>query len=374
MYGKAPEPSGRGVRPIEPDNLLDEPGAWITLGCAAEAEAALWKIIETDPRKRDVARAQLLVVLFAQGRFPEAIGIGEDLIARGVADRYTVANTALALQQLGSITEARDTFQELQLCEGGFLDLEECQMACCATRLGDYREALRLLCSELVLDNQVRYASEHAAWNNHLGARYHILWALRYRPTLILEFFRELGDGIMELFLRELLLTTKEDRTFLSRMDEIRDYMSNDKERAWQLLQATPEPARDNGLYKHRLACLLVTDGGRCPEGFGRGSRELASRCSRIQSANGLLVKAGTTRRGAESSRLGTGLLQTLRLLLGAAGQKKDYSNKRLPKPQGDNHSQRKYCHADREKSHCLHSHGGTALASRHNPTRPAFA
>ena len=42
--------------------------------------------------------------------------------------------------------------------------------------------------ADVVLDAQAGYAVEHAKWGNHLGARFHILRALRFKPALMGRF------------------------------------------------------------------------------------------------------------------------------------------------------------------------------------------
>jgi hypothetical protein len=46
---------------------------------------------------------------------------------------------------------------------------------------------------EVVLESQPKYAAEQAAWGNHLGARYHILWALARKPEMLGSLYAEPG-------------------------------------------------------------------------------------------------------------------------------------------------------------------------------------
>jgi len=112
----------------------------------------------------------------------------------------------------------------------------------------------------VVLDAQPDYAAAHAAWGNHFGARYHILWALRHRPALMLDFLTHPGLEMMRPFLAELLLADHEDKTFGSRMQEFHECLATDPDRAWQLLDATPESLRHTALFRLRLACIYHAD------------------------------------------------------------------------------------------------------------------
>src|SRR5207302_435285 len=77
--------------------------------------------------------------------------------------------------------------------------------------------------ADVVLDAQPRYAAEHAAWGNHLGARYHILWALRFKPALIVNFFNESGLEMMTPLLEEIVRSNHEDKDFIGRLHEVED-------------------------------------------------------------------------------------------------------------------------------------------------------
>lgn len=114
---------------------------------------------------------------------------------------------------------------------------------------------------DVVLDAQPRYAAEHAAWGNHLGARYHILWALNYRPTLIADFLTDPGLDMMQPFLLEALSAPREDREFLSRMHKVQECNERDPDRAWELLDETPEKLHTTALYQLRLAGWYQSDG-----------------------------------------------------------------------------------------------------------------
>ncbi len=46
---------------------------------------------------------------------------------------------------------------------------------------------------DIVLDAQPKYAAAQAGSSNHLGVRYHVVWALARRPELIGAFYSEPG-------------------------------------------------------------------------------------------------------------------------------------------------------------------------------------
>lgn len=110
--------------------------------------------------------------------------------------------------------------------------------------------------ADVVLDAQVRYAVEHARAGNHLGARYHILWAIPHRPTLFLDFLNEPDFDLMWPFLTELLRASHGDKGFQKRMREVEACTATDPNRAWSLLEETPAAGRTTGLYLLRLAGL----------------------------------------------------------------------------------------------------------------------
>lgn len=359
--------------------LLEEAYGYIKLGLTTEAEALLRKVMTDDPAARDYAQSELMILLLRGRRHQEAADAGADLIARGVFRQSAIINTMLALHFLGRIEKARDTLRLVEKC-GHTVEEDAYQMACFASRLGEFPEALRWLlfefrrsreyyaqafvdtdlipfwkwlrdyrptleeahllletpfkdvcavalgkeapiqlssedlthladgasrlfrydddagyftlnpsmvagepaaaaqlmrdwktglglveecirkahahASDVVLDAQVRYATEHAGLGNHLGARYHILWALPLRPSLMLRFLEEPGLKLMEPFLFEIIGADAADSTFRDRMQEVMQCGKSDPDRAWKLLEETPASARTTGLFQLRLAGL----------------------------------------------------------------------------------------------------------------------
>jgi len=378
-HNEVPAPYGDVVNELNTAQLFKEAEGLEALGLYAEAEATLRKVEANDPDARDFAQCRLVHLFMQIQRHEDVATLGTSLIERGIRHYGTIIKTMLALQFLGRTEEARDT---LRLVEESGHSLEEdaYQMACFASRLGEFHEALGWLLLEfrrsedyyahalgdtdlrplwewlrdyqptleeahlfietrfkdvcaaardkdapiqlsaddlthypegvrrlfrfngasgyftlnplavaqepgaaaqfehdwragletveglireghnrvadVVLDAQMRYAVEHARAGNHLGARYHILWALKFRPALIWDFLKQPGLEMMVPFLADLVLANEQDATFRKRMGEVEACTATDPDRAWSLLEATPEAGRTTGLYLLRLAGL----------------------------------------------------------------------------------------------------------------------
>lgn len=111
-----------------------------------------------------------------------------------------------------------------------------------------------------VLDAQPRYAAEHASWRNHLGARYHILWALPLRPSLMQNFLDEPALEMMRPLLKEYAFASEHDPDFGARINAVADCVENDPDKAWRLLDQTPKNLRETNLYQLRLAAVFQAD------------------------------------------------------------------------------------------------------------------
>lgn len=130
-------------------------------------------------------------------------------------------------------------------------------------QLGDVETALSEAESNalhVVLAAQPQYAAEHASWRNHLGARWHILWALPRQPSLMKEFLAMPGLEMMRPLLEEYAFAIERDPGFGARMEEVFYCLDSDLERAWVLLNDTPNEVRETGIYQLRLAGAYEAD------------------------------------------------------------------------------------------------------------------
>lgn len=131
-------------------------------------------------------------------------------------------------------------------------------------QLGDVENALseaETNALHVVLAAQPRYAAEHASWRNHLGARYHILWALPRQPSLMEEFLATPGLEMMRPLLEEYAFATERDPGFGVRMDKVFSCLEDDPDRAWAVLNETPNEVRETGIYQLRLASVYEAEG-----------------------------------------------------------------------------------------------------------------
>jgi hypothetical protein len=120
---------------------------------------------------------------------------------------------------------------------------------------------------DVVINAQAKYAAEKAALGNHLGLRYHVVWALARRPELIGMFYTERdGTGLYNL-LDSLSEVERADPGFCARMERLGDAISLDLEEAWKLLERTARraqpsrvssPARDGAYKRHRLRTRIA--------------------------------------------------------------------------------------------------------------------
>jgi hypothetical protein len=113
---------------------------------------------------------------------------------------------------------------------------------------------------EVVLESQPQYAAEQAAWGNHLGARYHILWGLARKPEMLGSFYAEPGLDPMNDLLDSLADVQLNDPGFCARMDVVGDLVFVDLEEAWKTLEQTPNSARGHPLFQLRQAMVYGND------------------------------------------------------------------------------------------------------------------
>ena len=129
-------------------------------------------------RARDFAQCRLVHLFMQIQRHEDVARIGTSLLTRGIRHYGTIIKTMLALQFLGRTEEARDT---LRLVEESGHSLEEdaYQMACFASRLGEFHEALGWLLLEFRRSEDY-YA--HALGDTDLRPLWE--WLRNYQPTL----------------------------------------------------------------------------------------------------------------------------------------------------------------------------------------------
>jgi hypothetical protein len=101
---------------------------------------------------------------------------------------------------------------------------------------------------DIVINAQPKYAAEKAALGDHLGMRYHVVWALARRPELIGMFYAEPDrTGLYDL-LDSLLEAERADPGFCARMELTGQLIFSDLEQAWKLLEQAPGSVRGHPL------------------------------------------------------------------------------------------------------------------------------
>jgi hypothetical protein len=113
---------------------------------------------------------------------------------------------------------------------------------------------------DIVLDAQPNCAAAQARSRNHLGARYHIVWALARKPELLGAFYAESGLATLYDLLDSLSEIQRVDPGFCARMDVLHDLTYTDFEEAWKLLERTPRSARGHPLFQLRQAMAYGAD------------------------------------------------------------------------------------------------------------------
>ena len=113
---------------------------------------------------------------------------------------------------------------------------------------------------DIVINAQPKYAAAKAAVGNHLGLRYHVLWALARRPELIGMFYAEPDASGLYNLLDSLSEVERADPSFCARMERLGDAISVDLEEAWKLLAMTPRSARRHPLFQLRQAMAYGAD------------------------------------------------------------------------------------------------------------------
>jgi hypothetical protein len=113
---------------------------------------------------------------------------------------------------------------------------------------------------DTVIKAQPKYAAEKAALGNHLGLRYHVLWALARRPELIGMFYSEPDCTGLYNLLDSLADVQRTDPGFCARMDMLGEIIFLDLEEAWKLLDKTPGSVRAHPLFQLRQAMAYAED------------------------------------------------------------------------------------------------------------------
>lgn len=114
---------------------------------------------------------------------------------------------------------------------------------------------------DVVLAAQPGYAGEQAAWRNHLGARYHIVWALARKPDMLGAFYAEPGLDFMFSFLDSLANVERSEPGFCARMDALAKLIFTDLDEAWKMLEQAPPSTRAHPLFQLRQAMAYGADG-----------------------------------------------------------------------------------------------------------------
>ena len=113
---------------------------------------------------------------------------------------------------------------------------------------------------DVIINVQPKYAAEKAALGNHLGMRYHVVWALARRPELIGMFYAEPDRTGLYNFLDSLSEAEQDDPGFCARMDLIGERIFADLEGAWKLREQTLLSVRGHPLFRLRQAMAYVED------------------------------------------------------------------------------------------------------------------
>jgi tetratricopeptide (TPR) repeat protein len=115
---------------------------------------------------------------------------------------------------------------------------------------------------DVVIKAQPKYAAEKAALGDHLGLRYHVVWALARRHELIGMFYAEPDSTGLYDLLDSLSKVERVDPGFCARMDLIGELIFVDLDEACKLLERTPRFVRSHPLFQLRqaMACAKDTD------------------------------------------------------------------------------------------------------------------
>jgi tetratricopeptide (TPR) repeat protein len=113
---------------------------------------------------------------------------------------------------------------------------------------------------DVVIKSQAKYAAEKAVLGNHLGMRYHVVWALVHRPELIGMFYAEADrTGLYDL-LDSVSEAERAAPGFCAGMDLIGELIFVDLEEAWKMLDQTPRSVRCHPLFQLRQAMAYAQD------------------------------------------------------------------------------------------------------------------
>jgi tetratricopeptide (TPR) repeat protein len=113
---------------------------------------------------------------------------------------------------------------------------------------------------DIVINAQPKYVAAKAALGDHLGLRYHVIWALAHRPALIGMFYAESDRTGFYNLLDSLSEVERADPGFCARMERLGDAIFLDFEEAWKLLEQTPRSVRGHPLFQLRQAMAYTKD------------------------------------------------------------------------------------------------------------------
>jgi hypothetical protein len=113
---------------------------------------------------------------------------------------------------------------------------------------------------DIVIKAQPKYAAENAALGNHLGMRYHVVWALARRPELIGMFYAEPDRTGLHDLLDSLSEAERADPGFCARMELIGKLIFANLDEAWKLLEQAPASVRSHPLCQLRQAMVYAED------------------------------------------------------------------------------------------------------------------
>jgi hypothetical protein len=137
-----------------------------------------------------------------------------------------------------------------------FYDIRTCHVARVASMIQTgIRKAL-----DIVIRVQPEYAAEKAALGNHLGMRYHVLWALAHRPELLGMFYAKSDHAGLHNLLDSLAEAERADPGFCARIELIEQLIFSNLEQAWKLLEQAPRSVHDHPLFQLSQAMAYVED------------------------------------------------------------------------------------------------------------------
>lgn len=113
---------------------------------------------------------------------------------------------------------------------------------------------------DIVINAQPKYAAEKVALGNHLGMRYHVVWALALKAELIAMFYAERNHTGLCNLVGSLSEAEQADPGFCARIELIGQLIFSDLEQAWKLLEQAPRSVRGHPLFQLRQAMAYAED------------------------------------------------------------------------------------------------------------------